>query len=296
MHKDHIALRLGELQKHTLFFPQLALGVAKHIKQLVYRAPEIRQRVVFAGDNVLGLGTTVVPPPPHGDMAQYIDSLGKMQALDAELMCCGHGPVVREPNRKLQELIDHRHEREEQIVSLVRDGRDTVKRIVRAVYPELDKRLLSIAEIAAVQLRTDLLANLVREPALATVRATLEQDLSAFRVEGLEGLAVYTSGGVELARSRVTQSDYPDVTVLLQSLLNLQHPVDRAVSELYRLSAGEYFKAAAISIEVGATEPLILVVWGGADFMAVIDKIVGSLFWIVLVSIVVAVSLAAVFS
>ena len=50
MHKDHIALRLGELQKHTLFFPQLALGVAKHIKQLVYRAPEIRQRVVFAGD------------------------------------------------------------------------------------------------------------------------------------------------------------------------------------------------------------------------------------------------------
>ena len=60
-----------------------------------------------------------------------------------------------------------------------------------ALEDELDKRLLSTAEIAAHQLRNDLLASLVREPALATVRATLEQDLSAFRVGGIEGLAVY---------------------------------------------------------------------------------------------------------
>lgn len=102
-------------------------------------------RVLFAGDNVLGVGTTAVPPPPHGDMAQYVDSLRKMQSLEAKVMCCGHGPAVREPDRKLQELIDHRREREEQILSLVRDGRDTVKRIVRAVYPELDRRLLGMA-------------------------------------------------------------------------------------------------------------------------------------------------------
>ena len=103
-------------------------------------------RILFAGDNVLGVGTTVVPPPPHGDMAQYIESLRKMQSLEAELMCCGHGPVVKEPNRKLQELIDHRHEREEQILSLVGEGHDTVKKLVRAIYPELDKRLLGMAQ------------------------------------------------------------------------------------------------------------------------------------------------------
>ena len=101
--------------------------------------------VLFAGDNVLGVGTTAIPPPPHGDMAQYVQSLRKMQSLEAELMCCGHGPVVKEPNRKLQELIDHRHEREEQILSLAREGRDTVKSLVRAIYPELDKRLLGMA-------------------------------------------------------------------------------------------------------------------------------------------------------
>ena len=101
--------------------------------------------VLFAGDNVLGVGTTAIPPPPHGDMGQYIESLRKMQSLNAAVMCCGHGPVVSDPHRKLQELIDHRRQREEQILSLVRDGRDTVKRIVRAVYPELDKRLLGMA-------------------------------------------------------------------------------------------------------------------------------------------------------
>ncbi len=103
-------------------------------------------RVLFAGDNVLGIGTTVVPPPPHGDMAQYVASLAKMQSLNAEVMCCGHGPAVREPNRKLQELIDHRREREEQILSLARGGKDTAGAMVRAIYPELDKRLLGMAQ------------------------------------------------------------------------------------------------------------------------------------------------------
>ncbi len=102
-------------------------------------------RVLFAGDNVLGVGTTAIPPPPHGDMAQYVESLRKMQSLEADLMCCGHGPLVKEPNRKLQELIDHRHEREEQILSLVQEGRDTVKTLVRAIYPELDRRILGMA-------------------------------------------------------------------------------------------------------------------------------------------------------
>ncbi len=135
---DGDTLRVGGLTLRMVHTPGHTAG---HLSPFLEES-----RVVFAGDNVLGLGTTVVPPPPHGDMAQYIDSLAKMQALEAELMCCGHGPVVREPNRKLQELIDHRHEREQQILSLAGEGRDTVKAMVRAIYPELDKRLLGMAQ------------------------------------------------------------------------------------------------------------------------------------------------------
>ncbi len=134
---DGDALSVGGLTLRLVHTPGHTAG---------HLSPFLEQgRVLFAGDNVLGVGTTAIPPPPHGDMAQYIESLRKMQALAAELMCCGHGPLVREPNRKLQELIDHRREREEQVLALVREGRDTVRRIVRAVYPELDNRLLGMA-------------------------------------------------------------------------------------------------------------------------------------------------------
>jgi glyoxylase-like metal-dependent hydrolase (beta-lactamase superfamily II) len=97
--------------------------------------------MLFAGDNVLGMGTGVT-----SDMAEYIRSLRKMQSFDAVLLAPGHGPIVREPNRKLQELIEHRQQREEQIVSLLGQGRDSVKALVKAIYPELDKRLLLMAQ------------------------------------------------------------------------------------------------------------------------------------------------------
>jgi glyoxylase-like metal-dependent hydrolase (beta-lactamase superfamily II) len=97
--------------------------------------------VLFAGDNVLGMGTGVT-----SDMAEYIRSLRKMQSLNAALLAPGHGPVVKEPNRKLQELIDHRQQREEQIVALLAQGKDSVKSLVKAIYPELDKRLLMMAQ------------------------------------------------------------------------------------------------------------------------------------------------------
>ena len=103
------------------------------------------ERVLFAGDNVLGVGTAAIGPPPNGDMAEYVRSLRKMQTLDAELLAPGHGPLVREPNRKIQELIDHRQQREEQIAALVADGRRDAKSLVKAIYPELDKRLVWMA-------------------------------------------------------------------------------------------------------------------------------------------------------
>ncbi len=134
---DGDTLRVGSLTLRMVHTPGHTAG---HLSPFLEG-----EGVLFAGDNVLGLGTTVVPPPPHGDMAQYVASLAKMQSLHAELMCCGHGPVVKEPHRKLQELIDHRREREQQILSLARDGRATVAALVKAIYPELDKRLLGMA-------------------------------------------------------------------------------------------------------------------------------------------------------
>ena len=101
--------------------------------------------LLFAGDNVLGVGTSAIAPPPHGDMAEYITSLRKMQSFNAKLLAPGHGPTVSDPNRKMTELIEHRQQREDQIASLIAAGRIDIPALLKAIYPELDKRLKMMA-------------------------------------------------------------------------------------------------------------------------------------------------------
>lgn len=100
--------------------------------------------VLFSGDSILGLGTTVVVPP-GGNMADYLDSLTKLSALDISLVCPGHGPVVKEPQRKIAELIEHRLERERQMLDAIVRGKSTVDGLIADIYPELDSRLFSLA-------------------------------------------------------------------------------------------------------------------------------------------------------
>jgi len=111
--------------------------------------------VLFTGDTVLGLGTLAIMPPPHGDMALYMQSLERLKSYRATLLCPGHGPPVRDVARKLQELIDHRRERERQIVAAVGQGRGRLEALLAELYPELDRRLVGMA-------RGQLLAHLAK--------------------------------------------------------------------------------------------------------------------------------------
>ena len=97
------------------------------------------------GDTALGLGTVAISPPPHGDMAIYLQSLERLKGYDSAVMLAGHGPPVHDVARKLQEIIDHRHEREEQILKLMADGPRTPQAMVNAIYPELDQRTVPSA-------------------------------------------------------------------------------------------------------------------------------------------------------
>lgn len=96
---------------------------------------------LFTGDNVLGVGTSAIAPPPHGDMEQYLQSLVRMRELQATLFAPGHGPVVTATADKVQELLDHRAVRDRQIIDLIERGYSTDRQIRRALYPELQKGL-----------------------------------------------------------------------------------------------------------------------------------------------------------
>lgn len=101
-------------------------------------------RIMFTGDHVLSSTTTALQPP-WGDMAQYIDSLRKLLDYDIDLMLPSHGPPITEPRQRIEYLIQHRLEREEQVVELLGSGKGTVKEIVSEIYPELTGFLYVVA-------------------------------------------------------------------------------------------------------------------------------------------------------
>jgi ribonuclease/clavin/mitogillin len=103
------------------------------------------EKALFTGDTALGLGTVAISPPPFGDMRLYLESLERLKRYDSAVMLPGHGQPVADVPHKLQELIDHRHEREAQILRLLADGKTTPKSMLGAIYPELDKRIRPMA-------------------------------------------------------------------------------------------------------------------------------------------------------
>lgn len=110
--------------------------------------------VLFSGDNIPGTGTTVITPP-QGEMGLYINSLRRLLNYDIELICPGHGPLIKEPKRKIRELIEHRLEREEQVLTCLKQGLGRVEELVKEIYPKLDSRLYQMA-------RDQVLAHLIK--------------------------------------------------------------------------------------------------------------------------------------
>lgn len=102
------------------------------------------RRALFTGDHVVGRGTTAISPP-QGDMAAYVHSLRKLLVYDAEVLCPGHGPVVRTPRQKVEELIEHRLDRERQVLGLLERGLNTIDELRLEIYPELEARLANAA-------------------------------------------------------------------------------------------------------------------------------------------------------
>ena len=94
-------------------------------------------RLLFAGDTILGFGTTAINPD-EGDMALYIETLRKYLSYDINMICPGHGQVIRSPQAKINGLIEHRMAREKEILGLVAGGKSTIEEMFKEIYPELE--------------------------------------------------------------------------------------------------------------------------------------------------------------
>ena len=106
--------------------------------------------VLISGDNVVGFGSVLIDPA-DGNMTEYLDSLRRMRSLaNVTVLLPGHGPAVANPYDKIDQYIEHRLEREANILKAVREGASTPGEIVTRVYTDVNPKALAMAERAVL--------------------------------------------------------------------------------------------------------------------------------------------------
>lgn len=98
------------------------------------------ENALFSGDHIMGWSTTVVSPP-DGDMTAYMESLELIKARDFTTLWPTHGPPVTEVTPFIQAYIDHRREREAQVLGALAQGHGRIKEMVPVLYAAVDPRL-----------------------------------------------------------------------------------------------------------------------------------------------------------
>ncbi|CAG9784641.1 unnamed protein product [Diatraea saccharalis] len=101
------------------------------------------ENILFSGDCILGEGTAVFE-----DLYTYMISLQKILDLKPNSIYPGHGNIVEDPIPKIEYYIEHRKQREEQILEALRTNPDkqmTEMDLVRIIYTETPEHLWSAA-------------------------------------------------------------------------------------------------------------------------------------------------------
>jgi glyoxylase-like metal-dependent hydrolase (beta-lactamase superfamily II) len=102
-------------------------------------------RILFAGDAILGKGSSLVAPP-EGDMTLYMQTLEAFRRLNPVLIAPGHGSLVRDPMARIDEYIEHRRAREHNLLVALDSGPASVDDLVSQLYADLDSRLYELAK------------------------------------------------------------------------------------------------------------------------------------------------------
>ncbi len=98
------------------------------------------ENALFSGDHIMGWSTSVILPP-DGNMNQYISSLEKIKARNFKILYPTHGAPIPKPYDFIDAYINHRLEREKQIIDCLKNGISNINDMVPLLYANIDKRL-----------------------------------------------------------------------------------------------------------------------------------------------------------
>jgi glyoxylase-like metal-dependent hydrolase (beta-lactamase superfamily II) len=116
------------------------------------------ERALISGDNILGVGTAVIPLDT-GDLLAYMNSLERVLAEAPKRIYPAHGPLIEDGPAKIREYLEHRREREREILAALEREPMAVMEIVEIVYAAYPK----VLHPAAAQSVTQHLLKLERE-------------------------------------------------------------------------------------------------------------------------------------
>ena len=123
--------------------PFAALGTPGHSEDSVCL---IAGRTCFTGDTVLGSGSVLISPG-EGSLSAYLRSLRRLQGLELDVLCPGHGPYVWDPAAKLDEYVEHRLERERRLVAALAAGLRRRDDLLDAAWADVPAELRPAAAI-----------------------------------------------------------------------------------------------------------------------------------------------------
>ena len=107
------------------------------------------ESILFSGDHVMGWSTTVIVPP-DGDMDEYLKSLEKLLDRNHQMYLPTHGTQIDDPHDLVNKYIEHRNNREDQIIKVIKSGSSMISEMVKIIYSDVDPGLHPAASMSTL--------------------------------------------------------------------------------------------------------------------------------------------------
>ncbi|MCB2224195.1 MAG: MBL fold metallo-hydrolase [Actinobacteria bacterium] len=127
---DGDTIEVGEVALEVIGTP----GHTAH--HVCYRAGD----ALFTGDHIMGGSSVIVE-----HMSEYLQSLQKIRGTGLTMLYPGHGEAMEDPDEVIDWYVEHRLEREQQIIAALDAGARTIGDIVEHCYEDVDAAFYAMA-------------------------------------------------------------------------------------------------------------------------------------------------------
>ena len=100
-----------------------------------------QEDILFSGDLLVRGSTVVIPGSLQGNLAQYLSSLSRIRDLKPARVLPAHGEEITDVVALIDYYIDHRSQRDDEILAVLGAGASTCAEVVDQVYRGLAKEL-----------------------------------------------------------------------------------------------------------------------------------------------------------